>query len=85
MLTTIADLWFLTQPNDYVPDLRSPLFSSRQIEREVHRANAERRGGCANWSAIALEEVMRMYLERASACIYVYQQGAAPRNGVGSG
>jgi hypothetical protein len=60
--TTIADFWFLTQPHDYIPDIRAPLFSSRQIEGEIRRANTERRGDHTDWTAIHLEELIRMYL-----------------------
>jgi hypothetical protein len=63
--TTIADLWLLT--NDNRPaDIRSPLFSSRQIEGEVKRANLERRGGRTDWTAIDLEEVILAYLKQAA-------------------
>jgi hypothetical protein len=69
--TTIADFWFLTQPHDYIPDIRAPLFSSRQIEGEIRRANTERRGDRTDWTAIDLEEVIRMSLQRAAASAYV--------------
>jgi len=59
------------QPDDYIPDVRAPLFSSRQIEGEIRRANTERREGCADWIAIDLEEVIRTYLERAAASAHV--------------
>ena len=41
MPTTIADLWLLTYEGHLV-DIRSPLFTARQIEREGQRANWER-------------------------------------------
>ena len=63
MATTIADLWLLTR-GDLIPDIRGPLISSRHIEREIRRANEERRQGSANWTAVELEEVIRTYLKR---------------------
>jgi hypothetical protein len=63
--TTIADLWFLTY--DKRPtDIRAPLFSSRQIEGEVRRANAEHRCGRTDWTAVDLEEVIMTYVTRAA-------------------
>ena len=61
MPTTIADLWLLTYEG-YRVDIRSPLFTSRQIEREVQRANWERRRGRTDWTAIDLEEVILEYV-----------------------
>jgi hypothetical protein len=63
---TIADLWFLTYQGRPA-DLRAPLFTSRQIEGEVRRANAERRDGRTDWTAIDLEEVILAYLANAAA------------------
>lgn len=63
MTTTIADLWLLTRA-DLIPDIRGPLFTSRHIEREIRRANEERREGSADWTAVDLEEVIRSYLSR---------------------
>jgi hypothetical protein len=71
MPTTIADLWLLTCENRPT-DIRAPLFSSRQIEGEVRRANEERRGGRADWTAVDLEEVLLTYVEtaRTIACAH---------------
>jgi hypothetical protein len=63
--TSIADLWFLTYDNRPT-DIRAPLFSSRQIEGEVRRANAERRCGRTDWTAIDLEEVILICVTRAA-------------------
>ena len=57
MPTTISDLWLLTYHGRPV-DIREPLFSSRQIEREIQRANKERRSGRADWTAVDLDEVI---------------------------
>ena len=65
MRTTIADLWLLA-PDGSIPDIRGPLFSSSQIEREVRRANEERREGLANWTAVDLEETIQEYLQRGA-------------------
>ena len=71
MPTTIADLWLLTCDNG-PPDIRAPLFSSRQIEGEVRRANEERRGGRTDWTAVDLEEVLLSYVETARAIAYAH-------------
>ena len=72
MLTTIADLWFLTHDNGPT-DIRGPLFSSHQIEGEIRRANKERRGGRTDWTAVDLETVILAYVEQAAASASVYQ------------
>ena len=66
MPTTIADLWFLTHHDCHI-DIRAPLFTSRQIEGQVRRANAERRDGRTDWTAVDLEEVILMYGETRAA------------------
>jgi hypothetical protein len=66
MPTTVCDLWFVTKEGCAV-NMRAPLFTSRQIEREVHRANMERRDGRTDWMAIDLEEVIMVYGENRAA------------------
>jgi hypothetical protein len=61
MPTTIADLWLVTH-DGLIPDIRGPLFTSRQIESQVRRANAECREGRSDWTAIDLEEVIDAYI-----------------------
>ena len=61
MPTTIADLWLLTH-SDYPVNIRSSLFTSRQIEGEVGRANKECRRGHSDWTAIDLETVIMAYV-----------------------
>jgi hypothetical protein len=56
-----TDLWLVTR-DDLIPDIRGPLFSSRQIERQVQRANEERRDGRSDWTAVELEEVIEAYI-----------------------
>jgi hypothetical protein len=63
MRPRIADLWLLTR-DGLIPDIRGPLFSSRQIEREIRRANDERRQGDTSWTAVELEETIREYVRR---------------------
>jgi hypothetical protein len=53
--------------HDYTLNIRAPLFTSRQIEGEVRRANVERREGRTDWMAIDLEEVIMMYGENRAA------------------
>jgi hypothetical protein len=65
MPTTIADLWLVTH-DGLIPDIRGPLFTSRQIESQVRRANAECREGRSDWTAIDLEEVILAYLKQAA-------------------
>jgi hypothetical protein len=65
MRTTIADLWLLTC-GDLPPDIGGPLFTSGQIEREVRRANNERREGRTDWTAIDLEETIRAHMMNGS-------------------
>ena len=43
MPVTIADLWLIKRVDQPV-DIRSPIYGSRQIDREVARANEECRG-----------------------------------------
>jgi hypothetical protein len=64
MPNTIADLWLLTH-DERPADIRAQLFSSRQIEAEIRRANRERRDDRADWTAIELEEVILAYVRRA--------------------
>ena len=65
MPTRIGDLWLLTF-DDRPNDIGAPLFSSRQIEGEIRRANQERRAGRTDWTAIDLEEVILTYVRRAA-------------------
>jgi len=66
MPTTISDLWFVTNDGCAV-NIRGPLFTSRQIGREVLRANMERRNGRTDWLAIDLEQVVMVYAENSAA------------------
>ena len=66
MPTTISDLWLLTYDKRPV-DIRGPLYSSRQVEREVGRANAELRDGRSDWTSIELEEAIILDQERRCA------------------
>ena len=66
MPTSIADLWLLTYDNRTV-DIRAPLYSSRQVEREVGRANAELRDGRSDWTSIELEEAILLDQEQRCA------------------
>ena len=69
MPVTIRDLWFVTHADCDV-NMRAPMFGSTQIEREVHRANMERRDGRADWTAVDLEQVILWYGEnRATAAV----------------
>ncbi len=66
MPTTISDLWLVLH-DDFPLDIRAPLFSSRQIESEVVRANFERRSGRTEWTAVDLEEAILAYGEGCAA------------------
>jgi hypothetical protein len=66
--TTVSDLWFVTN-DDHNVTLRAPLFTSHQIEREVHRANMERRDGRMDWMAVDLEEVILAYGDNRAAIV----------------
>jgi hypothetical protein len=58
----ISDLWLVI--HDGCPlDVRAPVFSSRQIDGEVARANEERRSGRADWVAVDLAEAIMMFSE----------------------
>jgi hypothetical protein len=66
MPTTVSDLWFVAHDNCSV-NIRAPLFSSCQIDHEVHRANMEHRDGRTDWVAVELEEVILVYGEKSAA------------------
>ena len=70
MPKTISDLWLLTYHGRPV-DIREPLFSSRQIEPEIQRANKERRNGPTDWTAIDLDEVIHGDGPLPRACLKV--------------
>ncbi len=60
MRITITDLWLVTYI-DCPLDIRAPLFSSRQIQSEVLRANQDHRDGRVDWIAVDLEEAILAY------------------------
>ena len=60
MRTTITDLWLVAYSGCPLA-IRAPLFNSRQIQREVLRANHDHRGGRADWLAVDLEEAILTY------------------------
>ncbi len=66
IVTTIADLWLLTY-DGRPPDMRAPLFSSRQIELAVARTNDDRRDLRTDWTAVDLEEMIRLEVEACAA------------------
>jgi predicted lipoprotein len=51
---TISDLWLVIHSGCPL-NIRAPVFSSRQIEGEVVRANAEHRSGRTDWVAVDLD------------------------------
>ena len=71
MSTTIADLWLLTYDDSPV-DIRGPLFTSSQIEKEVRRANKERRDNRTDWTAIDLEQVVLEYIRMSRTAAFSY-------------
>jgi hypothetical protein len=54
--------------------MRSPIFTSEQIEREIRRANREGRDGRTDWTAIDLEEVILEHLDKARAVASRYDR-----------
>jgi hypothetical protein len=59
---TISDLWLVIH-NGCPLNIRAPVFSSRQIEGEVARANAEHRSGRTDWVAVDLAEAIMVFSE----------------------
>jgi hypothetical protein len=71
---TISDLWLVIH-NGRLLDIRAPVFSSRQIEGEVARANAEHRSGRTDWAAVDLAEAIIVFSEtHAAATLNLYLQ-----------
>jgi hypothetical protein len=69
---TISDLWLVIH-NGRLLDIRAPIFSSRQIEGEVARANVEHRSGRTDWVAVDLAEGIIVFSEiHAAANLKLY-------------
>jgi hypothetical protein len=71
---TISDLWLVIHSGCPL-NIRAPVFSSRQIEGEVVRANAEHRSGRTDWVAVDLEEAIMVFSEiHAAATLNLFMR-----------